>query len=181
VQCRAQLRGHVPAVLECCQCGKRCGQPAAARRRRRAARRPKLSARATNPRSARDPPPPPQAARDKASYEDAFGPFYRVTQLILTTTPSAASPYVAPDGRPAVVTDANIKLLFDMQAEVDAITGAASGWAWGWGWGGVERKELQLAHGRRSQQPLPHPLLPPRAALTHPQRPTRRRPASPPT
>ncbi len=66
---------------------------------------------------------PQKAARDKAAYESSFGPFYRVEQLILTTTPDAPSPFVAPDGRPAVVTDANIRLLFDMQAEVDAISG----------------------------------------------------------
>lgn len=33
------------------------------------------------------------AARDAAAFETAFGPFYRVTQLILTTTPDSISPY----------------------------------------------------------------------------------------
>jgi Niemann-Pick C1 protein len=67
--------------------------------------------------------PTSQAARDKANYEASFGPFYRVTQLIVSTTPASKSPYVAPSGLPSVVTDANIQLLFDMQAEVDAISG----------------------------------------------------------
>ncbi len=31
--------------------------------------------------------PSSQAAREATEYERAFGPFYRVTQLILTTTP----------------------------------------------------------------------------------------------
>lgn len=44
-------------------------------------------------------------------------------QLILTTTKAGAGDYVTPDGRPAIVTDAAIRLLFDMQAEVDAISG----------------------------------------------------------
>lgn len=65
-----------------------------------------------------------QAARDKAAYEASFGPFYRVEQLILTTTPRAASNFTTPGGLPAVVTDANIRLLFDMQELVDSISGA---------------------------------------------------------
>jgi Niemann-Pick C1 protein len=66
----------------------------------------------------------PQAARDKAAYEASFGPFYRVEQLILTTTADSASKYVTQSGLPSIVTEANIRLLFDIQAEVDAITGA---------------------------------------------------------
>jgi len=37
-----------------------------------------------------------QAARDKAAYESSFGPFYRVEQLILTTTHDANSTFIAP-------------------------------------------------------------------------------------
>jgi hypothetical protein len=65
--------------------------------------------------------PPP---RDKAAFEAAFGPFYRVTQLIVSTTPASASNYTNPvSGLPSIVTDANIQLLFQMQAEVDGIEG----------------------------------------------------------
>lgn len=34
----------------------------------------------------------------------AFGPFYRITQLILTTTPAANSSMTTPSGLPAIVT-----------------------------------------------------------------------------
>ena len=34
----------------------------------------------------------------------AFGPFYRITQLILTTTPVANSSQTTPSGLPAIVT-----------------------------------------------------------------------------
>ena len=67
--------------------------------------------------------PGSQAAREKADYEAAFGPFYRVSQLILSTTPAAAnSSHLTPSGLPAILIDANLRLLFDMQAAVDAVT-----------------------------------------------------------
>lgn len=53
--------------------------------------------------------------------QESFGAFYRIEQLILSTTPEAtSSPYTVPSGLP-IVTDNNIKLLFRMQAEIDAI------------------------------------------------------------
>ncbi|CAL8466999.1 g6535 [Coccomyxa elongata] len=61
------------------------------------------------------------AATEKAAYEESFGAFYRIEQLILSTTPKATSQYIAQSGFPSIVTDENIKLLFRMQAEVDAI------------------------------------------------------------
>ncbi|EIE26672.1 multidrug efflux transporter AcrB transmembrane domain-containing protein [Coccomyxa subellipsoidea C-169] len=61
------------------------------------------------------------AATEKAAYEESFGAFYRIEQLILSTTPKAASQYIAQSGLPSIVTDENIKLLFRMQAEVDAL------------------------------------------------------------
>jgi Niemann-Pick C1 protein len=67
--------------------------------------------------------PTSRAAQDKAAYEASFGPFYRVAQLIVSTTPASVSKYQAPSGLPAVVTDANLQLMFAMQAEVDAIVG----------------------------------------------------------
>jgi hypothetical protein len=57
----------------------------------------------------------------------AFGPFYRIEQLILSTTPAAQSPYQSPSGLPAILTDANIKLLFQMQAAVDALAAPVAG------------------------------------------------------
>lgn len=51
----------------------------------------------------------------------AFGEFFRVEQLILSTTNSSRSPHRSPSGLPSIVTPANIKLLFAMQAQVDAL------------------------------------------------------------
>ena len=50
----------------------------------------------------------------------AFGGFYRIEQLILTTTPHARSAYTAQSGLPAIVTDENIRLLFSMQVALPA-------------------------------------------------------------
>ena len=52
----------------------------------------------------------------------SFGPFYRIEQLLLTTLPHGRGRYTTPDGLPAIVTDDNIELLFDIQADVDALT-----------------------------------------------------------
>lgn len=67
--------------------------------------------------------PGSQAAKHKAAYEASFGPFYRVEQLIVSTTPDSQSPYVSTSGLPSIVTDANINLLFAMQQEVDQLSG----------------------------------------------------------
>lgn len=67
--------------------------------------------------------PGSRAAQDKAAYEASFGPFYRVAQLILSTTPDSNSSYISSGGMPGIVTDANIMLLFDMQDKVDALSG----------------------------------------------------------
>jgi Niemann-Pick C1 protein len=71
--------------------------------------------------------PGSRAARDKAAFEASFGPFYRVAQLIISTTPDSASNYTASSGLPAIVSDANIRLLFDMQYMVDSLTGVMMG------------------------------------------------------
>eukprot|EP00879_Flechtneria_rotunda_P032935 GHRR01036419.1.p1 GENE.GHRR01036419.1~~GHRR01036419.1.p1 ORF type:complete len:106 (-),score=25.19 GHRR01036419.1:250-567(-) len=67
--------------------------------------------------------PSSRAAQDKANYEASFGPFYRVSQLILSTTLQSQSKYISTSGLPAIVTDDNILLLFQMQAKVDALRG----------------------------------------------------------
>lgn len=68
--------------------------------------------------------PESQAAQEKAAFEASFGPFYRVEQLILSTTPDSNSTYNSSDsGLPSIVTDANIRLLFAMQREVDELFG----------------------------------------------------------
>ena len=46
----------------------------------------------------------------------AFGPFYRIEQLIISTQPGEGDDEADP-----ILTDANIKLLFSIQAEVDAM------------------------------------------------------------
>jgi Niemann-Pick C1 protein len=67
--------------------------------------------------------PGSRAARDKAAYEASFGPFYRVSQLILSTTAESNGSYVSTSGMPGIVTDDNIRLLFDMQDKVDVLSG----------------------------------------------------------
>ena len=37
--------------------------------------------------------PASRAAQEKAAYEASFGPFYRITQIILSTTPDSISAY----------------------------------------------------------------------------------------
>lgn len=46
------------------------------------------------------------ALRAPSCVQAAFGPFYRITQLILTTTPAANSTQTTPSGLPAIVTGA---------------------------------------------------------------------------
>ena len=43
---------------------------------------------------------------DSNPLQASFGPFYRITQLILTTTPAANSSFTSPSGLPAIVTGA---------------------------------------------------------------------------
>ncbi|GIL73679.1 hypothetical protein Vretifemale_3814, partial [Volvox reticuliferus] len=76
--------------------------------------------------------PASQAAREKAAYEESFGPFYRVEQMILATLPpqlAAAASTGAGTGAGAagapspvpIVTTANIQLLFEIQQLVDEL------------------------------------------------------------
>jgi len=82
--------------------------------------------------------PGSRAARDKAAFESSFGPFYRVSQIIISTTPSSASNYTSTTGLPSIVTDANIRLLFDMQYLVDSLKGGS--WRGGGRWVEAERR-----------------------------------------
>jgi Niemann-Pick C1 protein len=66
--------------------------------------------------------PGSQAAREKVLYESAFGPYYRISQLILSTTRASNSSKITPSGLPAVSTDENIRLLFDMQDVINNIS-----------------------------------------------------------
>ncbi|GIL49416.1 hypothetical protein Vafri_5759 [Volvox africanus] len=74
--------------------------------------------------------PSSQAAREKAAYEDSFGPFYRVEQMILATgspqLAAAAAAAAAAAGAAAapqvpIVTPSNIRLLFEIQNLVDEL------------------------------------------------------------
>ena len=51
----------------------------------------------------------------------AFGEFYRIEQLIVSTTNSSRGTHRSPSGLPSIVTPANIRLLFAMQDQVDAL------------------------------------------------------------
>lgn len=79
--------------------------------------------------------PGSQAAAEKETYEAEFGPFYRISQLILSTrnatstgnsiTKSSGSIFTKPLPL-AITNDENIRLLFAIQAEVDALAINAS-------------------------------------------------------
>lgn len=63
-----------------------------------------------------------KAAEEKKFFDSHLAPFYRIEQLILATVPgSKDSP------PPSIVTDANLKLLFDLQEKVDNVRGNHSG------------------------------------------------------
>jgi len=66
--------------------------------------------------------PGSKAAEEKEFFDTHLAPFYRIEQLILATVPLS-------EDRPApsIVTDKNIKLLFEMQKKVDGIRGNYSG------------------------------------------------------
>ncbi|KAK9823955.1 hypothetical protein WJX72_006638 [[Myrmecia] bisecta] len=66
--------------------------------------------------------PGSQAAQEKQMYEASFGPFYRIEQLIVSTRTDTPAAYLSPSGLPSIVSDANIKLMFAMQAAVDGLS-----------------------------------------------------------
>ncbi|XP_071923445.1 uncharacterized protein [Coffea arabica] len=66
--------------------------------------------------------PGSRAAQEKEFFDNHLAPFYRIEQLIIATIPDTAH-----GKRPSIVTEDNIKLLFDIQKKVDAIQANYSG------------------------------------------------------
>lgn len=64
-----------------------------------------------------------RTVKDKDRYEAAFGPFYRVENLIFATTPSTPSSHISATGLPSIVTYENIDLMFRVQEIIDSIEG----------------------------------------------------------
>ncbi|KAE8704227.1 putative serine/threonine-protein kinase cx32 [Hibiscus syriacus] len=66
--------------------------------------------------------PGSKAAEEKRFFDSNLSPFYRIEQLILATIPDPL------DGKsPSIMTEENIKLLFEIQKKVDGIRGNYSG------------------------------------------------------
>ncbi|KAI3797062.1 hypothetical protein L1987_39752 [Smallanthus sonchifolius] len=65
-----------------------------------------------------------RAAEEKQYFDSHLAPFYRIEQLILATKPHGAQAHEKP---PTIVTEENIKLLFEIQAKVDGIRANYSG------------------------------------------------------
>ncbi|KAL2499279.1 Patched family protein [Abeliophyllum distichum] len=66
--------------------------------------------------------PGSRAAEEKQFFDNHLAPFYRIEQLIIATTPDTVN-----GKAPTIVTENNIKLLFDVQKKVDAIKANFSG------------------------------------------------------
>lgn len=64
------------------------------------------------------------AAKEKAQYEASFGGFYRVEQLIISSTPETPSYHKTASGVAPIVSKANIQWLFKVQAIVDSLSAA---------------------------------------------------------
>ncbi|CAA3010182.1 Niemann-Pick C1 -like [Olea europaea subsp. europaea] len=65
--------------------------------------------------------PGSRAAEEKQYFDNHLAPFYRIEQLIIATIPDMGGK------APTIVTENNIKLLFDVQKKVDAIKANFSG------------------------------------------------------
>ncbi|CAA2984525.1 Niemann-Pick C1 -like [Olea europaea subsp. europaea] len=65
--------------------------------------------------------PGSRAAEEKQYFDNHLAPFYRIEQLIIATIPGTGGK------APTIVTENNIKLLFDVQKKVDAIQANFSG------------------------------------------------------
>ncbi|XP_057490001.1 uncharacterized protein LOC130776002 [Actinidia eriantha] len=63
-----------------------------------------------------------KAAEDKLFFDSHLAPFYRIEQLIIATPP-----YAMHSTSPSIVTEDNIKLLFEIQKKVDGIRANYSG------------------------------------------------------
>ncbi|KAJ6336667.1 hypothetical protein OIU76_006528 [Salix suchowensis] len=66
--------------------------------------------------------PGSKAAEEKSFFDTHLAPFYRIEQLILATVPEAGA-----QKGPSIVTENNIKLLFEIQNKVDGIHANYSG------------------------------------------------------
>ncbi|XVF74110.1 hypothetical protein PTKIN_Ptkin13bG0033900 [Pterospermum kingtungense] len=66
--------------------------------------------------------PGSKAAEEKQFFDSHLAPFYRIEQLILATIPDALH-----DKPPSIVTEENIKLLFEIQKKIDGIRANYSG------------------------------------------------------
>ncbi|KAG5246598.1 NPC intracellular cholesterol transporter [Salix suchowensis] len=66
--------------------------------------------------------PGSKAAEEKRFFDTHLAPFYRIEQLILATVPDAGAQKL-----PSIVTEENIKLLFEIQKKVDGIRANYSG------------------------------------------------------
>lgn len=63
--------------------------------------------------------PSSEASRDQIKFESSFGPFYRITQLILSTSPAPPAGGTGGGGGAApIISQANLLTLFDVHAEV---------------------------------------------------------------
>ena len=62
--------------------------------------------------------------REQRKYREAFGPFYRIENHILSSTPLTPSNHTSVNHLPSIVTTRNLKLAFRMQELVDQIEGA---------------------------------------------------------
>ena len=62
--------------------------------------------------------------KEQRKYREAFGPFYRIENHILSSTPLTPSNHTSVNHLPSIVTTRNLKLAFRMQELVDQIEGA---------------------------------------------------------
>ncbi|KAJ4891157.1 Patched family protein [Raphanus sativus] len=63
-----------------------------------------------------------RAAEEKRFFDTHLAPFYRIEQLIIATVPTSSH-----ENAPEILTDDNIKLLFDIQKKVDGLRANHSG------------------------------------------------------
>lgn len=54
--------------------------------------------------------------------QNAFGPFYRIEQLVVSTVEGGEGRYTTPAGLPSILNDHRIKLLFDIQSHIDKLS-----------------------------------------------------------
>lgn len=66
--------------------------------------------------------PGSKAAEEKQYFDNHLAPFYRIEQIMLATIPDASN-----GKSPSIVTEDNIKLLFDIQKKIDGIRANYSG------------------------------------------------------